>query len=165
MRSPEIRAEAVRSSEIQDESIRLADIEDGARAALEDTTSVRFAEVDSVDVRECVTLSTCSNIASVALGGGNWLVQAKLTVVGSPFGLADRCGLVQGSLFDPVVVDEASSLGLDIFMGSDQVALADVVQTTGITTVAVRCTEDTDAFLIARDVKLTALKVDSAIGT
>ena len=165
VRSPEIRAEAVRSSEIQDESIRLADIADGARSALEDTTDVRFAEVDSVDVRECVTLTTCSNIASVSLGSGNWLVQAKLTLVGAPFGLADRCGLVQGALFDPEVVDEASSLGLDVFMGSDQVALADVVQTTGITTVAVRCTEDDDAFLIARDVKLTALQVDSASGT
>jgi hypothetical protein len=164
VRSPEIRAEAVRSSEIQDESIRLADIADGARAALEDATTVRFAEVDSVDVRECVTLATCSSLASVTLGPGNWLVQAKLTLVGSPFGLADRCGLVQGALFDPVVVDEASSLGLDVFIGSDQIALADVVQTSGITTVAARCTEDTDAFLIARDVKLTALQVDSAFG-
>jgi hypothetical protein len=73
-------------------------------------------------------------------------------------------GLVQGALFDPEVVDEAFSLGLDVFVGSAQVALANGLQTSGITTVAVRCTEDADAFLIARDVKLKALQVDSAIG-
>ena len=63
------------------------------------------------------------------------------------------------------MVDEASSVGLNVSTGSEEIALADVVQTSGITTVAVRCTEDPDAFLIVRDVKLTALQVDSAIGS
>ena len=75
---------------------------------------------ESADVGECVALTTCSNLASVSLGSGNWLVQAKFTLVGSPFGLADRCGLVKGALFDPEVVDEASSVGLDIFIGSER---------------------------------------------
>ena len=178
VRSPEIRAEAVRTSEIQDDTIKLADIADGAERALQGAagpagpagpagvTNLRFAQADSLDVPECdVGLVTCSNLESVSLGSGNWLVQAKFTLIGTPFGTADRCGLVKGALFDPEVVDEASSLGLNVTTGSEEVALGAVVETSGITTVAVRCTEDSDAFLIVRDVKLTALQVDSVIGS
>lgn len=177
VRSPEIKAESVRTSEIEDEGIRLADISAGARSALEGAqgpagpqgppgaSSLRFDEVDLVNVSACDRLVDCSSLASVSLPPGSWLVQAKFTVVGSPFGFVDSCGLVQGEPFDPEVVDEAGSIGLNVDTGSEDVALTTVAQTTGVlTSVVLRCTEDSDAFLSARDVKLTALEVDSAVG-
>jgi hypothetical protein len=165
VRSPEIKAEAVRSSEIEDNGVRLADISDGARVALQGPHSVRLAEADSVAVPTCDTilLTTCLNVVSLTLPPGNWLVQAKFSVVGSAFGLADRCGLIEGAPSDPKVVDKATAIGLGVSTGAEDVTLADVM-TTGLTTVALRCTEGSDAFLTVRDVKLTALEVETVFG-
>jgi hypothetical protein len=127
---------------------------------------VRFDEVEAVTLSTCDTslLTSCTNLASVpALPAGNWLVQAKLTLVGSEFGLSDRCGLVQG-LFEEEVIDEATSVGLNVDTGSEQITLSDVVVNTEFTTIGVRCTEDSDAFLTARDVKITALEVTDVLG-
>jgi hypothetical protein len=178
VRSPEIEAGAVRTSELEDKGIRLADISDGARNALQGaqgpagpqgpagTASVRFDEADSVTLSTCDTnlLTSCTNLASLpALPAGNWLVQAKLTLVGSEFGIGDQCGLVQG-LFEEEVIDQATSLGLNVDSGSEQITLSDVVVSTEFTTIGVRCTEDADAFLTARDVKITALEVTDVLG-
>jgi hypothetical protein len=177
VRSPEIRAEAVRTSEIEDKGVRLADISDSARSALQGAqgptgpqgpsgaTSVRIAEADSVTVPTCDSLTACQSLALLAgLPPGNWLVQAKFTVVGTNFGLADRCGLVQGVL-EETVLDEATSIGLNVDTGSEAVTLVGVA-TTGVTTgsIALRCTEASGAFLTVRDVKLTALEVANVVG-
>jgi hypothetical protein len=178
VRSPEIKAEAVRTSEIEDDGIRLADISDGARNALQGapgpagpqgpagTASARFDEVESATLSTCDTifLTSCRNLASLpALPTGNWLVQAKLTVVGSPFGLRDRCGLVQG-LLEEEVIDEATSVGFNVDIGSEQITLSAVAVNSEFTTIAVRCTEDSEASLSVRDLKITALEVTDVLG-
>ena len=116
-------------------------------------------------VPTCDSLTACQSLALLAgLSPGNWLVQAKFTVVGTNFGLGDRCGLVQGVL-DETVLDEATALGLNVDTGSEEVTLVDVA-TTGVTTgsIALRCTEESGAFLTVRDVKLTALEVATVVG-
>ena len=187
--SPEIKAEAVRSSEIQDGGVRLADISDGARSALQGaqgpagpqgpsgTTNVRIAEAESVQVPTCLKfviddLTDCENLLSVrALPPGNWLVQAKLTVVpnGPVFGNLRGCGLVQGPVSnDATLLDHDSFAALlddsDEFVPA-KVTLADVVTTTNAaTTIGVRCLEEPTRSLSVEDVKLTALEVANVVG-
>jgi hypothetical protein len=161
VRSPEIRAEAVRSSEIRDESIRLADIAPDARTAL-DAPRVRFAEDDEADARRCEgPLTSCSNLLSVTLPSGSWLVQAKFVarnegaaLIAFPF-----CGLVRGGT---TVLDEAV-----IEPGRGEAALlTDVLTDLPATTrVALRCTtQPPSASLVVENIKLTALEVGTVTG-
>ena len=79
VRSSEIQDDAVRSSEIQDESIKLADIAPDAETALE--SRVRLATSENESVPTCTgALTSCPNLLSVVLPADNWLVQAKFTM-------------------------------------------------------------------------------------
>ena len=189
VRSPEIKAGAVGAAEIKDNGVGLADISEGARSALQGaqgpagpqgpsgTTSVRIAEADSLEVPTCLKfviddLTGCENVVSVrALPPGNWLVQAKLTVVPSPggFGSLRGCGLVQGPVSnDATLLDQDSFAAVvDDFddIAPAKVTLADVVTTANAaTTIGVRCLQEPTQSLSVEDVKLTALEVANAVG-
>jgi hypothetical protein len=168
VRSPEIRADAVRSSEIRDESIRLDDIAPAARTAL-DAPRVRIAENSEVFAPPCTgPLVFCSNLLSVVLPPGNWLVQAKFGLrdngssqIGFPF-----CGLVQS---DTTVLDGAHVEALDdrFRVGSSEVmVLSDVVTDVAADTrVALRCdTNPATDLLVVDDIKITALEVGPVTG-
>jgi hypothetical protein len=167
VRSPEIQAGAVRSSEIRDGSIFLADISASARTALAKPPVVA-AENDQADVPFCGgPLTNCSNLLSVRLTSGNWLVQAKFVMRndGNPATRETVCGLVQS---DTTVLDEAAMESLDVrgtTGSSEAAALTGVL--TGVpnsTRVALRCTEGASEHLVVDDVKITALEVGSVTG-
>ena len=167
VRSPEIQAGAVRSSEIRDGSIFLADISDSARTALAKPPVVAAGD-DLADVPFCGgPLTNCSNLLSVRLSSGNWLVQAKFVMRndGNPATRETVCGLVQS---DTTVVDEAAMESLDVrgTTGSSEAAALTGVLTEvpGNTRVALRCTEGASEHLVVDDVKLTALEVGSVTG-
>jgi hypothetical protein len=174
VRSPEIAKDAVRSSEIQDNGIHLDDISSSAQNALRGaqgpagpsgTTSALIGGDLQESVPECdqiLGLTACPNLGSIHLPAGNWLVQAKFTVVGF-FGFNNRCGLVQS---DTTTIDQASELGSGVNFGDEQIALSAVVTTThvGSTTVAVRCNENPDDDLRTINGKLTALEVATVTG-
>jgi hypothetical protein len=175
VRSPEIAADAVRSSEIQDNAIHLDDISNSAQNALRGaqgpagpagTTSVLIGGDLQESVAECdqiLGLTACPNLGSIRLPPGNWLVQAKFTVVGF-FGFNNRCGLVQS---DTTTIDQASELGTGVNFSDEQIALSAVVTTApnhASTIVAVRCNENPDDDLRTINGKLTALQVATVTG-
>jgi hypothetical protein len=175
VRSPEIAKDAVRSSEIQDNGIHLDDISNSAQDALRGaqgppgpagTTSVLIGGDLQESVPECDQilggLTACPNLGSIRLPAGNWLVQAKFTLVGF-FGFNNRCGLVQS---DTTTIDQASELGTGENFSDEQIALSAVVTTThaGSTIVAVRCNENPDDDLRTINGKLTALQVATVTG-
>jgi hypothetical protein len=175
VRSPEISKDAVRSSEIQDKGILLNDISKSAQDALRGaqgpagpagTTSVLIGGDLEEFVPECdqrLGLTACPNLMSIHLPAGNWLVQAKFTVVGF-FGFNNRCGLVQS---DTTTIDQASELGSSGSFGDEQIALSAVVTTAphvASTTVALRCNENPDDDLRTINGKLTALQVATVTG-
>ena len=95
-----------------------------------------------------------------ALPPGNWLVQAKLTVVPSPggFGSLRGCGLVQGPVSnDATLLDQDSFAAVvDDFddIAPAKVTSADVVTTTNTaTTIGVRCLEEPTQSLSVEDVQ------------
>jgi hypothetical protein len=175
VRSPEIAPDAVRSSEIADNGIHLDDISSSAQNALRGaqgpagpagTTSVLIGGDLQESVPECDQilggLTACPNLGSIRLPAGNWLVQAKFTLVGF-FGFNNRCGLVQS---DTTTIDQASELGTGENFSDEQIALSAVVTTThaGSTIVAVRCNENPDDDLRTINGKLTALQVATVTG-
>jgi hypothetical protein len=187
--SPEIKAEAVGSTEIQDNGVGLTDISASARNALQgapgpagsqgpagpqgpaDTTSVGLAEAAVVDVPRCdgIDLRICPSFASVAaLPPGSWLVHAKFTVAGTPFNVdvgVDSCGLVQGPVSTAAtVLDQDEALRDTAGRESTNVTLTDVVTTTDVTRIGLRCLEGSAARLTVSNMKLTALEVTNVVG-
>ena len=161
VRSSEIEADAVRSSEILNDSITLADISDDAQGAL-DEPRVRASEEYGMPIPLCSDklLTTCSNMTSINLPEGRWLVQAKLGIVGN-FGTDNRCGLVES---DTSMIDFAREVGRGTNnFGYAAVMLMDVLTTApGVdsTVVALRCTEEEPTEnLQASNIVLTAVEV------
>jgi hypothetical protein len=165
VRAAEIRADAVRSSEILDDSITLADLTAGARASL-DAPRVRVATAEGQRFPMCgLDLTTCTNLASIHVPAGRWLVQAKFSI-GGYFGIIDECGLVQS---DATVIDKADAIGhgLDAARhGSEQIALLAVLTTApdvDSTTIAVRCNRPYEIEdLYVSNLVLSAVEVKSA---
>ena len=172
--APEIRPEAVRSSELEDETIQLDDLADRTRRELEGaqgpdgpqgpigpagpsgTSEARFTEDDSANVATCASLdlTDCSNVQSVLLTAGSWVVQAKFTAFPG-LGFINKCGLVSD---DATTVDETT-----IGAGGPQVSLADVITVEDPTRVAVRCSEFGPQELEVFNLKLTAISVDAVV--
>jgi hypothetical protein len=132
---------------------------------------VGFAEATSVDVPRCdgIDLRNCPNFASVAaLPPGSWLVQAKFTVTGNPFNVnvgLDACGLVQGPVATAAtVLDQDDALTKTGGPESTNVTLTDVVTTTDVTRIGLRCLEGSVARLTVSRMKLTALEVTNVVG-
>lgn len=177
VRAPEIADDAVHSAEIADGAIRVADISTGAQNALKGAqgppgpagvAEVRIASNVSHDVAHCSDqlLDDCPNLLSRTLGAGNWLVQAKLDVVGTDANKTyplDSCGLVQGtSTLDRADFQlEALHDHFDIETIALTGVLTDVAQGT---TVALRCTEQTGEDILAEHVVISATKATTVIG-
>ena len=109
VRSPEIQTDAVRGSEILDESIVLADLSPGARASL-DAPRVRVDHSEALQfVSTCgQDYFDCQNLMAVHLPAGRWLIQAKLTVLGSLPTAGTGCSLVQN---DSTIIDQVPYVG------------------------------------------------------
>jgi hypothetical protein len=174
VRAPEIADGAVHSGEIADGSIRVGDISTGAQNALKGAqgppgvAEVRVASNVSHDVAHCTDqlLNDCPNLLTRTLGAGNWLVQAKLDVVGTDANKTyplDSCGLMQGTTaLDRADFQlEALHDHFDIETIALTGVLTDVAQGT---TVALRCTEQTGEDILAEHVAITAMKVTTVIG-
>jgi hypothetical protein len=164
VRSSEIQADAVRSSEILDESIALDDLAPGARTALDAPRLRVDEELEGLvgSVSECLDLLDCTNLLAIHLPAGRWLVQAKLTLVGSFANLGNTCGLVER---DTTIIDEAPKIGFadQETQGSEQIALMAVVTTApdvDSTTISLRCNEHEESELVTwTGGKLTAIEV------
>jgi hypothetical protein len=111
-------------------------------------------------------LIDCPDLLTRRLGAGNWLIQAKLDVSngdpeqGVPLG---HCGLLQGSSGLDRADFQLRAFGN--FVDIETIALSGVLtNVTNGTTVALRCSEQTDESLRASHMVITALKVNTVTG-
>ena len=159
VRSADLHAGSVGRSEIRDESVSLADLAPGARTAL-DAPRVRLAKDDGADVSGCSRFTDCSNLVSLPLHTGGWMVQAKFTLRNNgSTSISTACALVQD---DETVLDSLHSevMGQRGTLGSMETAvLTAVLPETSDDTIALRCVEDPDEFLAVDGMTLTALEV------
>lgn len=126
-------------------------------------SNLRFSQGDVFNTPVCADgLATCTDLLSRTLAEGNWLVQAKLTILNLFTGSvrSGRCGIARGT----TVLDEAFYvLEANAFAGApESLALTAVVSGAPAgATIALRCTGDGLRVLFA---KLTALQVETVTG-
>ena len=184
--SSKVKSEAVTSSKVKDRSLLARDFmpgqlvaghqgPTGATGATGATgprgpSDLRAAGASgSVSVPTCaLNVANCGNLLTRTLGAGTWLIQARISIFNNDNAAAstsNTCGLtgVGATVYDNV----GHSLGALGAVGHNEVIGLAAVVSGGAdgTTVALRCTEQTGEQLLADDMRITALQVESVVLT